>query len=140
MTRISKEALLTWRAFVETHASLVREIDGALAAAGLPPLTWYDVLWPLYDAPERRLRMTELAGRVVLSRTGLTRLVDRVEAAGLVRRAPVPGDRRGTYVCLTPDGKRMLTRMWPTYEAVLAERFAPHARGLRRPLEAIRDG
>jgi DNA-binding MarR family transcriptional regulator len=137
MARISREALLTWRAFVEAHASVFREVDAALASAELPPATWYDVLWPLYRAPKRRLRMNELAAAVVLSRTGLTRLVDRVEAAGLVQREPVPEDRRGTYVKLTPAGARMLRRMWPPYEAVLARRFAPHAIGLRRALEAI---
>jgi CTP-dependent riboflavin kinase len=67
----------------------------------LPPLGWYGVLWPLYSAPERRLRMNELAQEAVLSRTGLVRLIDRIEAAGLVRREPVPEDRRGAYATIT---------------------------------------
>jgi DNA-binding MarR family transcriptional regulator len=73
-------------------------------AHGLPPLSWYDVLWPLYRAREKRLRMNELAEEVVLSRTGLVRLVDRVEAAGLLRREPLPEDGRGSYVAITNDG------------------------------------
>jgi DNA-binding MarR family transcriptional regulator len=73
-------------------------------AHGLPPLSWYDVLWPLYRAREKRLRMNELAEEVVLSRTGLVRLVDRVEAAGLLRREPLPEDGRGSYVAIRNDG------------------------------------
>ena len=67
-------------------------------AHGLPPLSWYDVLWPLSRAREKRLRMNELAEEVVLSRTGL------VEAAGLLRREPLPEDGRGSYVAITNDG------------------------------------
>jgi len=140
MAHISEEALAAWRTFMRAHAAIVRDVERELAAAELPPLAWYDVLWPLYRAPRRRLRMAELAEQVVLSRTGLTRLVDRIEAAGLVTREIVPADRRGTYVALTPQGRRMLTRMWRPYERVLLRRFAPHARALQRPLDAIARG
>jgi DNA-binding MarR family transcriptional regulator len=108
--------LEAWRELLNAHARLIGSAEEALAANGLPPLSWYDVLWPLYDTPERKLRAGELAGRVVtISRTGLTRLVDRIEAAGLVKREAAPGDRRGTHVAITAEGVAMLRRMWPVY-------------------------
>jgi DNA-binding MarR family transcriptional regulator len=121
---IDPARLSAWRALLEAHATVVAAVEHALAAASLPPLSWYDVLWPLYAAPERRLRMRELAERVLISRTGLVRLVDRVEAAGLLAREPVPGDRRGAYAAITSEGIAMLRRMWPIYGGVLAARFA----------------
>ncbi len=120
---ISDSDLAAWKTFLNAHAAVVRRIDRDLAEARLPPLSWYDVLWPLYRAPERRLRMGELADEVVLSRTGLTRLVDRIEAAGLLRREPVPGDRRGAYAVLTEPGANQLRKMWPVYERGLERYF-----------------
>jgi DNA-binding MarR family transcriptional regulator len=116
--------LAAWQALLRAHATVVEAVEDALAAAALPALSWYDVLWPLYSEPERRLRMRDLAERVVISRTGLVRLVDRIEAAGLLRREPVPGDRRGAYAAITPEGIAMLKRMWPVYGRVLAACFA----------------
>jgi DNA-binding MarR family transcriptional regulator len=86
--------LNAWRALLYAHARATQRVDAALSAAGLPPLTWYDVLWALRRAPRRRLRTGALAEEVTLSRTGLTRLIDRIERAGLLRREPVPEDRR----------------------------------------------
>ena len=116
-------------------------IERELAHAGLPPLGWYDVLWALREAPDHRLRMNELAENVLLSRTGLTRLVDRIETAGCLRRERVPGDRRGTYVTLTGEGSRLLRRMWPVYARCIARWFADpvggdHAR-VRAALERV---
>lgn len=137
---MDEEALSAWRALLDAHASLTGLIEGELAAAGLPPLGWYDVLWPLHRAPRRRLRMSALAREVTISRTGLTRLVDRIEREGLLRREPVPEDRRGSYVVLTPAGSATLRRMWPVYERVLEATFAPAVRdprGLRQALEGV---
>jgi DNA-binding MarR family transcriptional regulator len=134
------EQLGAWRALLDAHAAVTTEIEAALHAAGLPPLTWYDVLWPLYRADRRRLRMGALAREVTLSRTGLTRLVDRLEREGLIRREAAPEDRRGSYVVLTSAGAALLRRMWPVYERVLDEAFAPRVRNasaLRRALEPI---
>jgi DNA-binding MarR family transcriptional regulator len=131
----------SWRSFLEAHAAVGRAIDAELSRAALPPLGWYDVLWALREAPGRRLRMHELAERVLLSRTGLTRLVDRIETAGCLRREPVPGDRRGTYVSLTAAGTRLLGRMWPVYARCIGRWFtepvgAEHVR-LRAALERV---
>jgi DNA-binding MarR family transcriptional regulator len=115
---IPESYLAAWRAFLNAHAASIERTEHALAAAGLPPLSWYDALWPLYRAPERKLRMRELSQQVVtISRTGLTRLVDRLEAAGLVRREATPDDRRGTVIAITREGAAMLRRMWPVYAA-----------------------
>jgi DNA-binding MarR family transcriptional regulator len=80
----------------------------------------------LDKAPEQRLRMSELSEAVVLSRSGLTRFVDRLENAGLLRREAVPGDRRGSYAVLTKEGETALRRSWPAYSQSIAEYFARH--------------
>jgi DNA-binding MarR family transcriptional regulator len=139
--RIGEEELATWRAFLVAYARVVHRIEAALRQQDLPPLAWYDVLWPLYRAPDGRLRMNELADHVVLSRTGLVRLVDRIETAGLLRREPVPGDARGAYAVITDGGTRMLRRMWPVYASGIREHFlGPVARdraALHRALERM---
>jgi DNA-binding MarR family transcriptional regulator len=109
--------------FLTTHAVLVERIESRLAEAGLPPLAWYDVLWGLERAPDQRWRMSELAEKVVLSRSNLTRLVDRLEDAGLVQRERSEEDRRGAYAVLTADGKTMRRRMWPVYAQGIKELF-----------------
>lgn len=112
-----------WPLFLTAHAVLVERIEARLAAAGLPLLAWYDVLWALERAPDRRLRMNELADHVVLSRSNLTRLVDRLEEAGLVARERSEEDRRGAYAVITIEGRELRRRMWPVYEAAIRELF-----------------
>jgi DNA-binding MarR family transcriptional regulator len=121
---IDDEALGTWRAFLNAHAHLTRRMSRDLAAAGLPDLSWYDLLWALYRQPERRLRVNELAREVVLSPTAMSRFVDRVEAAGHVRRAVDPADRRALQVVITDEGIELLRRMWPVYARGIESYFA----------------
>ncbi len=121
---LSDLQLDAWRGLLNAHASLTERIEKALAADGLPPLAWYDVLWALYRAPDHRLRMSELAGHTVVTRSGLTRLVDRMQAAGVVERQPAPGDRRGAYAVVTDAGHDLLRRMWPVYGACVRDGFA----------------
>jgi DNA-binding MarR family transcriptional regulator len=116
--------LSAWRGVLNSHAALVGRVEDALAGAGLPPLAWYDVLWALRSAPGRRARMAELAERLTLSRGGVTKLVDRLEGAGLLRREPAEHDGRGLYATLTEAGEQTLRRMWPVYSGVLRETFA----------------
>ena len=104
-----------WRSFLRAHAATMRELERELAADADLPLSWYDVLLQLAEAPERKLRMSELADRVLLSRSGLTRLVDRLQRAGLVSREPSPTDLRGTYTVLTPDGYQRLRGAAPIH-------------------------
>ncbi len=119
-----KEA--AWRALLGAHARALERIERRLLEAGLPPLGWYDVLLELSGAPNGRLRMHELARAVVLSRSGLTRLVDRLEKAGLLRREPDPTDKRGSFAAVTDEGRATLRRMWPVYAEGIAKHFAVH--------------
>jgi DNA-binding MarR family transcriptional regulator len=101
---MSRQELDVWRSFLRSHATIMRSLEVELAAAKQLPLASYDVLVQLTEAPDHRLRMTELADRVLLSRSGLTRLVDRLERDGLVVRAPYPDDARGMYAVITDLG------------------------------------
>jgi len=117
------DALLAWRALLNAHARATKQISRELGEAGLPDLAIYDVLWTLYRADGRRLRIRELANAVVLSSTGMTRFVDRLERDGLVTREAVPGDRRGAYAVITDEGVALLRRMWPVYKRGIARYF-----------------
>jgi DNA-binding MarR family transcriptional regulator len=97
-----------WRAFLRAHARTSRILEDELVAAHDLPLAWYDVLVQLAEAPDRRLRMSDLAGAVLLSRSGVTRLVDRLERDGLVARIKCADDARGTYTVLTQAGLERL--------------------------------
>lgn len=116
--------LAAWRAFLKVHATVVDQIDHDLVAAHRLPLSSYDVLIELYEAPERRLRMHELAQRVVLSRSGLTRLVDRLEAEQFLLRERSGIDRRGAYAVITEQGIAALRRAWPIYAQGISQYFA----------------
>jgi|SRR5690606_12815645 len=124
MDTLSDSQLQAWRLFIIAHARLINKIDAQLEAASKIPLHWYDVLIELYEADNRRLRMYDLAERVVLSRSGLTRLVDRLEKAGLLKREMDPKDRRGYYVVITEAGIQALRESWPIYAAGIREHFA----------------
>jgi DNA-binding MarR family transcriptional regulator len=139
--RLAEADLAAWRAFLAAHARIVGDIEAALREEELPPLSWYDVLWPLYRAPDQRLRIKELAEEVVLSRTGLVRLVDRIGKAGLLRREPVPGDGRGAFAVLTAEGEEMVRRMWPAYARTIRRGFLDQLgdgrEALRETLERV---
>lgn len=137
-----------WALFLTAHAVLVERIEARLAEAGLPPLSWYDVLWALERAEDRRLRMSELADMTVLSRSNLTRLVDRLESAGLVARERAEEDRRGAFAVVTAEGRAMRRKVWPVYSAAIKELFEDHIGSreaaqmgdtLRRILDAVRE-
>lgn len=115
-----------WALLLTAQATLVERVEAALAAAGLPPLEWYDVLWELEKAPDGRLRMHDLARRVVVSRSNLTRLADRLADEHLIVREPSPEDRRGAYCVITPAGRELRRRMWPVYREAIDARFARH--------------
>jgi DNA-binding MarR family transcriptional regulator len=119
---LSDEELAAWRAFLRAHSTMLRRIAADLDEADLPPLSWYDVLAALNDA-DGRLRQVELAERVLLSNSGLSRLIDRIEKAELVRRTACEADRRSFYIQLTDEGRAMLGRMWPVYARGVAEDF-----------------
>jgi len=101
---LSDQQLIAWRRFLRAHALVTRRLESDLLAEQQLPLASYDVLVQLVEAPRRRLRMSELAQLVLLSRSGLTRLVDRLEREGLVDREPCEDDARGLYTVLTDEG------------------------------------
>jgi DNA-binding MarR family transcriptional regulator len=115
-----------WRGLLRVHAALVRELDAELLEAHDLPLTSYDVLIYLRDAPGRRLRMAELADSVLLSRSGVTRLVDRLEREGLIVRDACDSDGRGLFAVLTDEGEAMLVKARPTHLEGVRERFLRH--------------
>ena len=112
---LSSTELAAWRSFLRAHATVTRRLEAELVAEHDLPLASYDVLVQLSEAPSRALRMTELAERVLLSRSGLTRLVDRLERDGLVARRACPDDARGTLAVLTDAGLARLQAAWPTH-------------------------
>lgn len=120
----TREQLAAWRAFLRAHATITRELEAELVAEQRLSLAAYDVLVQLAEAPGRRLRMTELADAVLLSRSGVTRLVDRLERAGLVTRCRVADDGRGVAAQLTEAGLSRLRTASRTHLAGVLEHFA----------------
>lgn len=115
--------LAAWRAFLEAHARVARHLDDELRAGHGISLAEYDALLQLARAPGRRLRMNQLADRVVLSRSGITRLVDRLEAAGLVARTSCSTDARGAEAVLTDAGLERLRQAARTHLAGIERYF-----------------
>jgi DNA-binding MarR family transcriptional regulator len=119
----TREQLAAWRAFLRAHASIARALEAELLAEQDLPLASYDVLVQLAEAPDRRLRMTELADAVLLSRSGVTRLVDRLEKGGLVARCPVENVGRGVAARLTDAGLDRLRTASRTHLRGVAHHF-----------------
>lgn len=115
-----------WRTFLEAHAAVLRPLERELEAECALPLTWYDVLLQINAAPGKRPRMQQLARAVLLSKSRITRLVDSMETAGLVRRDACPEDKRGAQVALTLEGQRRLRAAAPIHLRGIAEHFSQH--------------
>ena len=118
--------LTAWARLLRTHKLLIERVQKALADADLPPLEWYDLLLELDLAEGQRLRLFDLGERIVLSRSNLTRLCDRLEKDGLLHREHCTEDRRGLYAVLTEQGAALRKRMWPVYRDAIQEHFAGH--------------
>ena len=115
-----------WRAFLETHSTVVKYLERRMHEQHGLPLSWWDVLLQLADGPEGRLRMGELAESVLLTRSGVTRLLDRMIEAGLVLREPCPGDRRGYYAVITQEGRDTIGRVGPDHSKDAWKVFLGH--------------
>jgi DNA-binding MarR family transcriptional regulator len=115
--------LRAWRAFLTRHARLARRLEADLLSHSNLPLAEYDVLFQLALAEGRRLRMNELADRALLSRAGITRLVDRLTADGLVTRMKCASDARGYFAVLTDNGLRLLKEATPSHLAAVRRFF-----------------
>ncbi len=133
---LTETELGAWRSFLRAHAAITHKLEAELVAEQDLPLASYDVLLQLAEAAHRRLRMTDLAGRVLLSRSGLTRLIDRLEREGLVTRAACPNDARGTHAVLTEAGASRLRSAAPTHLRGVSEHVT--ARLTESELEQLR--
>ena len=132
-----------WGALTRTHAAIVGRLQEALAASDFPPLPWYEVLATVAEASEQRMRMGDLAEAMVITRGGLTKLVDRLIKAGLMERTFCETDRRVSYATLLPAGLDLLEEMRPVVVAELKVAFAanlsaPEANELQQMLERVR--
>ena len=115
-----------WRTFLQTHSTVVKYLERRMAEQHDLPLSWWDVLLQLADGPEGKLRMGELAESVLLTRSGITRLVDRMIGAGLVDREPCPGDRRGYYAVITQKGLDTIEKVGPDHSNDAWDVFLGH--------------
>jgi DNA-binding MarR family transcriptional regulator len=113
-----------WGHLLRLQAQVVAHIEEDLRKMGKISLTWYDVLLALDNTAEKRLRMSEIAERIVLSRSALTRSVDKLEAEGYLKRQRCSHDERGAYAVLTKKGLRALTEARPIYWAGIKKYFA----------------
>jgi DNA-binding MarR family transcriptional regulator len=125
-TLLSHEELAAWAGFLRVHAAVTRELDAELSVAHRLPLSSYEVLLYLHSAPDGMMRMSELADSVLLSRSGLTRLVDRLEGAGLLERRQCSSDARGFHAAITAAGRRAFRDAHATHLAGVRERFLRH--------------
>src|SRR5918998_5355885 len=126
LRELEPEELGAWRGMLRIHSALVKALDAELLATNGLPLTSYEVLITLQAAPERRRRMAELAEGVLLSRSGTTRLVDRLERDGLLERDACDSDGRGCFAVLTDRGEELLSRARATHLEGVRERFLRH--------------
>src|SRR4051812_37290629 len=125
-TTFSEVELDAWRGFLRTHSTLLRELDEELTRLHGLPISSYDVLVQLDEAPEGRLRMSALADAVLLSRSGLSRLVTRLEAQGLIERVECTNDARGSFAAITDEGRDRLNEARVTHRAGVRQRFFDH--------------
>ena len=124
--RLAVRELRAWRGMLRTHATLTKALDAQLEAEHHLPLSSYEVLMHLFDADGQRMRMSDLADTVILSRSGLTRLVDRLEREGLIERQSCPSDARGSFATLTAAGRRKLAAARATHLAGVRSLFLDH--------------
>ena len=141
---LDEEQARGWRDFVQTFGTVMQQLDQDMQADQDTPLAWFDVLVHLNEAPEGRLRMHELAESLVLVPSSLTRLIDRMNSAGLVEREPCPEDRRVVYCVITVEGRAVYHRVRPGHNARVRERFMQYLNredvaALRRIFSKVRE-
>src|SRR3954447_24375918 len=124
--KLDERRLAAWRALLASHAALVGRLGEELQDEKGLPLPWYEVLLWLNQAPEGRMRMGELAESLLLTPSGVTRLVDRMETEGLVQRQQCPSDRRGWNAVITSAGRSRLRAAAPAHLRGVARHFGRH--------------
>ncbi|MBV9114395.1 MAG: winged helix-turn-helix transcriptional regulator [Hyphomicrobiales bacterium] len=116
----SETVVRAWARLVKAQHKVLGAVETDIKRAGFPPLAWYDVLLALGRAQGEGLRHLEIQAELLLAQHNVSRLVDRLQKAGLVERRPVAEDGRGQLVKITPSGRDLLRRMWPAYRAAIA--------------------
>ncbi|EJC69006.1 transcriptional regulator [Rhizobium leguminosarum bv. viciae WSM1455] len=111
----SEAVTSAWTSIMRARERLLGAIEADLKAAGMPPLAWYDVLWELARSQDGKLRPYEIEERTLLAQYNLSRLLDRLEREGLVRREAFAEDGRGRWVVMTDAGRKLRERMWIVY-------------------------
>ena len=124
MNRLNEQELSVWRYFLKAHAKVIEQIERDLSAHKRVPLMTYDVLIVLFEAPEKKLQLKKLTEKLVLTKSGLTRLLDRLEKKGFIRREPSQTDRRSIFAVLTERGEKELRRAWPIYARGIKQYFS----------------
>jgi DNA-binding MarR family transcriptional regulator len=124
LKRIDK-VLHVWVRLIRAHDKILRKVEATVKAKGLPPIAWYDVLLELSREGGRKLRPVELEKELLVAQYNLSRLLDRMESAGLIERIACPGDGRGQMIQLTAEGRAMQKRVWPAYRDAVEENLAP---------------
>lgn len=122
--RIDK-VLQVWVRLIRARDKILRNVEATVKAKGFPPIAWYDVLLELSREGGRKLRPVELEKELLVAQYNLSRLLDRLEEAGLVKRIACPGDGRGQMIELTPEGRAVQKRMWPALRDAVEEHVAP---------------
>jgi DNA-binding MarR family transcriptional regulator len=120
---LSESHITAWARLMRASHGRLARVEADLKAGGFPPLVWYDVLLELRRAADGHLRLSEIGGRILLSKSNVSRVVDRLEARGLAQREDCPSDRRGAFAAITEQGRELLARMWPAYRRSLAKHF-----------------
>lgn len=131
-TDAQREGVSAWAALLRCHAALVPILSQQVQSQVGLPLSWYDVLLELQAADGQQLRLQELGNRVVLSRSRVSRVVDEMTNAGLVRREADPQDGRAAFAVLTQDGEAAFRRAAPVYMAAIDRHFTTHLSATER--------
>jgi DNA-binding MarR family transcriptional regulator len=122
----SKAVVSAWMRLMRAQQSALLKIERALREANLPSLSWYDVLLELDRAGDKGLRPVELERQMLIAQSNISRLIDRIEAAGYVERRPCDEDARGQMIVITPAGRDLRKRMWPSYAAAIQNAIGTH--------------
>lgn len=121
MIKLETTTVQTWARLIRAHRTAFSYVESALKKEGFPPLVWYDVLLELERAGEEGLRPYELENELLLKQYGVSRLVERIEKKGYIKREAYEGDGRGMRLIITAAGKKLRLRMWPIYKSSIEE-------------------
>ena len=124
--RLEPAMLDAWRGLLFAHAKVVRALEADMLEQHDLPLTWFDLLSRIKQAPGQRLRMHQLEEASLFTRSGITGLADRLEQAGFVRRERSTEDRRGVYLAITEAGIDKINEVWPDHELSIHNHFGRH--------------